>query len=684
MRIVHAELTGVKSYADQTIKFTPGVNAVCGLNGAGKSTILEAIGFALFDYLPYPQAQFIREGENTATVTIRFVSSRDGYEYDVTRRIGKPASYFVTFPAQNVKVAEKKDDVSAWLRDHLGITSTGDIAEVYQNAIGVPQGLLTAAFLETGARRASIFNPLLQVDEYETAWEKLREVERFQKDEMTEQRVAIAKMESNHARLEELRIREKEVGAEIKQLAVDAAILDAETETQQELVQSFDADKRQAEELERQLEMASQSVHNEEAYLKRAENETQRAYHAAVATDANSAAFVSYREAQKGLEDTPETLQAKADIVEAKKELELRRTEYSTLNAEIGQIVEQAAALEAAGEDAVCPTCGQRLPSQVELVTELRSKLAGKRPIAEAAKRDGVKARTELDAAQAFIDRTFEQARAALAKHQEGHLAYSRNIELARRSDELKDEESRIGVLVIEAKEKVAGIKAERVMLAFDGRGYQRARNALVEVERNLAEKNGILTATRRQADNVKEEIHQLGPVAGILQAAQKDLAFTSEVLDGTAKIRSALKEAGPHITRNLVQVISIEANRIFRDIVEDDSLALSWSETYEIALDHEGVRRVFKQLSGGEQMAAALAVRLALLKEMSAVDIAMFDEPTSNLDAERRSLLANQLLNVKGFEQMFVISHDSTFSTAAENVVLIEKVDGVSRVVAG
>ncbi len=72
---------------------------------------------------------------------------------------------------------------------------------------------------------------------------------------------------------------------------------------------------------------------------------------------------------------------------------------------------------------------------------------------------------------------------------------------------------------------------------------------------------------------------------------------------------------------------------------------------------------------------------RLALLREMSSIDIAFFDEPTTNLDEARREALARQILNVRGFRQLFVISHDDTFEQATQNLIRVERVDGASRV---
>lgn len=79
--------------------------------------------------------------------------------------------------------------------------------------------------------------------------------------------------------------------------------------------------------------------------------------------------------------------------------------------------------------------------------------------------------------------------------------------------------------------------------------------------------------------------------------------------------------------------------------------------------------------------MTAALGVRLALLREISNIDVAFFDEPTTNLDETRRSSLARQILDVKGFRQLFVISHDDTFEQATQNLIRIERVNGTSTI---
>ena len=167
-------------------------------------------------------------------------------------------------------------------------------------------------------------------------------------------------------------------------------------------------------------------------------------------------------------------------------------------------------------------------------------------------------------------------------------------------------------------------------------------------------------------------------------QIEQEELTEVQALLE---YLRQVLRDAGPEVTRALVGLISLQADQLYTDIMQsyggrNPTARLRWTEDYDIVLTSLGRDRIFQQLSGGEQMVAALAVRLALLREVSTVDVAFFDEPTANLDQDRRANLAQQLLNIQGFGQLFVISHDDTFEQDTDYVVRIEKTDGESRVV--
>ncbi|MEL7316991.1 MAG: AAA family ATPase, partial [Cyanobacteria bacterium J06559_3] len=50
MQILSVTLKNFKTHRDKHFTFSPGTNAICGENGAGKTSILEAIAWTLFNY----------------------------------------------------------------------------------------------------------------------------------------------------------------------------------------------------------------------------------------------------------------------------------------------------------------------------------------------------------------------------------------------------------------------------------------------------------------------------------------------------------------------------------------------------------------------------------------------------------------------------------------------------------
>lgn len=166
-----------------------------------------------------------------------------------------------------------------------------------------------------------------------------------------------------------------------------------------------------------------------------------------------------------------------------------------------------------------------------------------------------------------------------------------------------------------------------------------------------------------------------------IMEGKQKDLDNFKNTKDWylfldnlTTDIRNWFNEAGPKITKALLNRINVLASQIYRDLMDEESMRLLWEEDFNIKVISPENQKNFSQLSGGEQMGAALSIRLAILKVLTNVDFAFFDEPTTNLDTDKRINLARSIQNIKGFKQLFVISHDDTFEEIADNVIKFTK----------
>ena len=199
MFITRVELENIKSYRSASIELRRGTTAIRGQNGAGKTTLVEAIGFALFDYLPYSQAQFVREGERSGQVTVTFKSGVDDEEYAVVRRCGMSASWFVYDPRIDKRLVEQKADVIDWLREHLPLQGDMELSAFFSDALGVQQGTFTSDFLAQPAVRKRKFDALLQIEDYRKAFEKLLETRNLLQQLVHEADLRVKALESETA-----------------------------------------------------------------------------------------------------------------------------------------------------------------------------------------------------------------------------------------------------------------------------------------------------------------------------------------------------------------------------------------------------------------------------------------------------------------------------------------------------
>lgn len=216
----------------------------------------------------------------------------------------------------------------------------------------------------------------------------------------------------------------------------------------------------------------------------------------------------------------------------------------------------------------------------------------------------------------------------------------------------------------------------------FDQNSYQRVLLA----DRKMREEIGSLAASIRLMHEAQMRDTEQAATLRSDQERQQVLTQERQRLlrqeEAIEAIRTMIKQAGPFVTQALVRQVSDGAALIFGELMRDHSRVLTWGEDYGVSLTAAGAVRSFRQLSGGEQMSAALAVRLALVREMSGINVAFFDEPTANLDGVRREALAQQIMTVRGFNQLFVISHDDTFEQATQNLIRVIRYGNTSAIV--
>ncbi len=883
MHITKIELEDIKSHKEATFEFERGTTAITGANGAGKTTIIEAVAWTLFDLLDYKKDDFVRRGARKGVVNVTFESGLDERQYRVYRDTG--TGYYVYDIALKNRIADKKEEVTRFLWQHLGVEAGTDLESLFRRAIGVPQGTFTAIFLETAAERKKAFDKLLKVEEYRQGAEKLRETARYIDLQITNAREKIARAEGELARFETVEAEHRTYQTQSAELTAKLGDIEKEIIEKSASVKSFDEIEKRVNELKSAFEKLNTEKIRAEITLEQKLNEfsqakaaaekiklVQRDYETHIAALGKlkelerergereklnaektkiETASVNVKAEQKRFQENlekslnarleSETLQPK--IVEQEtleKQIEILRNSlanakakenliksledkvsrlresYKTNQTQIKETETKSAAagdveqlqkrdaditnkvarlrarlehdeqFQATVKDGLCPILSQKclnlkvgetldtfLKSQfVELRSEIgayekarienavalkNSRDAEKslatlstlknreREIAEEGKRlreekenleksaadytasqtalteietklkalENPKGKVQMLAAEAKRETDFRGKLTEIEKNLErlendrgitleklesykdldanwarysgdrdatmnAHREFLTNENLAK----LLPERERI---YGEAEREIAALRENSTKAQIDfetaNRDYERDRHsaeryALADAEKRQTETRTNLENVSRREAQLAAELNHLQEIRQSMQAEFQEKDRLEKVGEATQFIRETLKEAAPRVAKNYVFLVSVEANQMFREISGNAERTLKWTEDYGIVLEENGYDRPFINLSGGEQMAAALSVRLALLKQLSDVRLAFFDEPTTNMDAERRERLAEQISHItrkRTFDQLFVISHDDTFEEYVDNVVSVQ-----------
>lgn len=274
----------------------------------------------------------------------------------------------------------------------------------------------------------------------------------------------------------------------------------------------------------------------------------------------------------------------------------------------------------------------------------------------------------------AALDEGLASALSQRDANSEAHLAFLSNENIAKELEpRRKAMQEAAASLDTTTREAERASEAHAAALAdLDLKKFEESRVLVNTLDRTLAAETAKYSAANERLEKLNAEIDKFAE----LRAARTQGLAERERLDGlsktTAFIRDTLKEAAPQIARNYVRHVAVEANQIFREITGNGERSLKWNDDYSVSVEEDSYERPFVSLSGGEQMSAALAVRLALLKQLTEIRIAFFDEPTTNMDEVRRENLASEIRSITNFDQLFVISHDDTFDNYVDNVIVL------------
>ena len=175
MQILSVALRNIKSHRETELQFAPGINVLSGPNGIGKSTIFEAIGYALFgvdarDFVSNVE-RFLTIGSKRGEIAVVFATD-DNQRWRVTRTVGAAAKWLLAREiGGSFEVEEHANlaETETRLCKLLGLDNGRLLAEQFKLVIGPFQNDFLGPFvIRQPTKRQEAFDEILGID----AWRK--------------------------------------------------------------------------------------------------------------------------------------------------------------------------------------------------------------------------------------------------------------------------------------------------------------------------------------------------------------------------------------------------------------------------------------------------------------------------------------------------------------------------------
>ena len=673
------QLDNFISHKNTTIKFDQGVIIFIGRNGSGKSSVIDAITFALYgQHTRGHNKNLIRRGSSSCMVQLNFKT--DSKRYQVTRSFDPKGSL------SGAKLEQIADSgvvtIAHGERRQMGEAMSIEVGNIVgldydklRIAAVVQQGELDVILKSRPSEFKELINTLIGIDRLDKAFQNMRNViDSFR---------SLLRQRTGYDDQDLANVKAK-IAEEKDNLEESSKELDRLNEQLRKLIEEESKIKQKLDVLEplsRTVEDLSQSERLLLGYTRQRIHERKKELQRLEQLIKDAVRNIGYASKASEIESNIDQIREKIDKLE---------NEAQRRDNEVGKF---EGLLECATKylqplDGKCPVCGsaiddskrtkfldpEHIRKDLARIKEdvKKQKMDLKRLKAEENKLVGTEASAK--AALQFLTTIGVQNRDAIDKKEQEAQGIRKELQ---QMDGLAENIENPELLAIDdysrqLADKIICLRKE--IVAFDQEEYhdqQLRYDQLVNKERPQLEREiGGFTETNKQA---REELEKLAQTLQELENARAYINMLERIRKGVynrdGSVAMSLRSwALMMISQKASEYIAMFGLNILRiELAEKARDVLITCYGPNGAIDIES-------LSGGEKVAIALALRLGMAYVMGRgkLDFIILDEPTTHLDEERRRSLVRIIseafrAGLGPLSQIIIITHDSDIFDDAE-----------------
>ena len=666
------------SHSDTTLTFNRGITIFVGHNGSGKSSIIDAITFALFgEHTRKSNKNLVQRGYQSSSVSLNFsIGSR---EYVAYRQIGSSGQStsakfeLISDPSNAANSINNKRIIISGERKQFGESMSAEIAKIvgmnYKKlriAGIIQQGELNK-IIETQPREfKELLNGLIGIDRLDLAYHTMNDVINGFRERLRDHNGGF-----DDKQIESIK---KAIDKKVTDLSDAEQLLRQLKDQSNEVNTKLFALEREIERIE-PLILQTRELNTIENALLKYVNEKRDC----ISSDVVKLERIT-KESRKSIQIVSEREEIKINLQMVKAEIDDVQQKILHNEGESGRLkglLECSKRLEI--KDGKCPVCASTISTinkvfdsnhiQKEITTKIndqtnlvaeRIKLKKEESYLEEKER-------KLNAAESFLasnyitsiceieklEQELDQKRSTLSKLPKSVTKVERDpMQL-----NIDDFSKSLAEKITEIREQVKDLKVQ---------GYTDAKLNRTRLSNQLLDINTRIGVTQRCVQDAKETIDTSKKILAELENASIYLSMIEN-------IRSSVFNRDGFVALSLrswaLKMISMKAS----DYAAMFNIGISRIDLKEKIRDIE-VQCFGRQgeidmdsLSGGEKVAVALALRLGIANIMGSnkLDFIILDEPTIHLDDERRKSLVKIILEafregLGPISQTVIITHDA------------------------
>ena len=677
------ELVDFISHSDTKLEFDDSATVFVGQNGAGKSSIIDAITFALFgEHTRKNNKSLIRRGANQGFTKIEF--SANGKNYEALRKINSKGELIAQFSENvdgriiTIAEGERKqfqESMTKEVEKTLGINF-----EKLKIASIVQQGELNSIIMAKGKEFKELLNSIIGIDRLDIALGSMRIVQ---------------KEFRNHI--------QKKIGHDDTQIQlVENRISEYKNESKnaKPRLEKLVIEKKKHEELISNLEKEIQINISKESQLK--ELESRKNELIVYTRDIIKSIQREVLEKEQTVKECKPCFIAYKNKNEVELETDVIQKELTSIESNLSKLEKKQVRLEEYEDltarlelkNGKCPVCD----SVVDHLNPLFQKEHVTNEIKEINKEiEELKTkRNYLARNEEKLSRRLEESKEAETILKTHRITNESQLEEMIAEIKIKTKQIQKIPITVNSGQLVEAatldshaktiyeniISLERTTKGFNQQEFFKMKESLSEYRSRLShidQEYGEISGSIQKLDN---EITKLGTVLVELKQVH-DYVIELEQIQNSVYNRDG--PVGKSLRSWSLEIVSQKASEYLEKLnTKIQRISLSEKNTkVDISCYSRSTTLELESLSGGEQVSIALALRLGMAHLLGAsnLNFMILDEPTTHLDSERRKSLVDvlsQLTNIKKNNspmQFIIITHDAEIfeDTSIENIYKFE-----------